>query len=271
MQVQLKVVGGKQSGQLISINRPKFMIGRADDCQLKSRNELISRYHCVLLTEEGYVGVRDLGSRNGVFVNGEKIDQETELRNGDRLTIGPLEFEVVVSVAMSAGKKPKVESIADVVARTVEQNSLSAAGKEEDHLSSWILEDDSADWKVVTEAQPTEKQREDMAFAWDVCRMVKSNAITVAKDNMLLGAGAGQMNRVGSVEIAIATAGDRINGAVLASDAFFPFPDSVERIHTAGIQAIIQPGGSIRDQEVIDACNKYGIAMIFTGKRHFRH
>ena len=149
MQVQLKVVGGKQSGQLISINRPKFMIGRADDCQLKSRNELISRYHCVLLTEEGYVGVRDLGSRNGVFVNGEKIDQETELRNGDRLTIGPLEFEVVVSVAMSAGKKPKVESIADVVARTVEQNSLSAAGKEEDHLSSWILEDDSADASPV--------------------------------------------------------------------------------------------------------------------------
>ena len=100
MQVQLKVVGGKQSGQLISINRPKFMIGRADDCQLKSKNELISRYHCVLLVEEGYVGVRDLGSRNGVFVNGEKIDQETELRNGDRLTIGPLEFEVVISVAM---------------------------------------------------------------------------------------------------------------------------------------------------------------------------
>ena len=150
MQVQLKVVGGKQSGQLISINRPKFMIGRADDCQLKSKNELISRYHCVLLTEEGYVGVRDLGSRNGVFVNGEIIDQETELRNGDRLTIGPLEFEVVISVAMSAGKKPKVESIAEVVARTVEQNSLSTAAKEEDHLSSWILEDGSP------EASPSE-------------------------------------------------------------------------------------------------------------------
>lgn len=134
-----------------------------------------------------------------------------------------------------------------------------------------VIADDPADWKVVTTAQPTDKQREDMAFAWDVCRMVKSNAITVAKDNMLLGAGAGQMNRVGSVEIAISTAGDRINGAVLASDAFFPFPDSVERIHNAGIEAIIQPGGSIRDQEVIDACNKYGIAMIFTGKRHFRH
>ncbi len=134
-----------------------------------------------------------------------------------------------------------------------------------------VQADNSDDWKVVTTATPTSKQREDMAFAWDVCRMVKSNAITVAKDNMLLGAGAGQMNRVGSVEIAINTAGDRINGAVLASDAFFPFPDSVERIHKAGIEAIIQPGGSIRDQEVIDACNKYGISMIFTGKRHFRH
>ena len=134
-----------------------------------------------------------------------------------------------------------------------------------------VLEDPREDWKVVTSAQPTDKQLEDLAFAMKVCRVVKSNAITVAKDGMLLGAGAGQMNRVGSVEIAIKTAGDRIQGAVLASDAFFPFADSIESLHKAGIQAVIQPGGSIRDQEVIDACNKYGIAMVFTGRRHFRH
>ena len=152
MQVQLKVIGGKQDGQLISINRPKFMIGRADDCQLKSKNELISRYHCVLLTEEGYVGVRDLGSRNGVFVNGEKIDEETELRNADRLMIGPLEFEVVIAVAMSAGKRPKVETIAEVVARTVEQNSLSAAAKEGGDVSSWLLEGDEPE---ASPAEPT--------------------------------------------------------------------------------------------------------------------
>ncbi len=167
MQVQLKVVGGKQSGQLISINRPKFMIGRAEDCQLKSKNELISRYHCVILTEEGYAGVRDLGSRNGVFVNGAKIDEETELRNGDRLTIGPLEFEVLISVAMSTGKKPKVESIAEVVARTVEQNSLSAAAKEGNNVSSWLLGDEEADaspseptivMKASEDADPSEEE-----------------------------------------------------------------------------------------------------------------
>ena len=149
MQVQLKVVNGKQSGHLIPINRPKFMIGRAEDCQLKSKNELISRYHCVILTEEGYVGVRDLGSRNGVFVNGSKIEEETELRNGDKLTIGPLEFEAVISVAMSIGKKPKVESIADVVARTVEQNSLAAAGKGEDDVSNWLLSEDTSEASPV--------------------------------------------------------------------------------------------------------------------------
>ena len=149
MQVQLKVVGGKQSGQLISINRPKFLIGRADDCQLKSKNELISRYHCVILIEEGYVGVRDLGSRNGVFVNDERVDQETELHNGDLLAVGPLKFEVVISVALSAGKRSKVESIADVVARTVEQNSLSAAAKEDDDVSSWIMEEENADASPV--------------------------------------------------------------------------------------------------------------------------
>ena len=150
MQVQLKVVNGKQSGHLITINRPKFMIGRAEDCQLKSRNELISRYHCVILTEEGYVGVRDLGSRNGVFVNGSKIEEETELRNGDRLTIGPLEFEMLITVAMSTGKKPKVESIAEVVARTVEQSSLTAAANGGDDVSNWLLSEDA------TEASPAE-------------------------------------------------------------------------------------------------------------------
>ena len=149
MQVQLKVVNGKQSGQLITINRPKFMIGRAEDCQLKSRNELISRYHCVILTEEGYVGVRDLGSRNGVFVNGSRIEEETELHNGDTLTIGPLEFETLISVAMSTGKKPKVESIAEVVARTVEQSSLAAAAKGGDDVSNWLLSEEAAEASPV--------------------------------------------------------------------------------------------------------------------------
>jgi phosphoribosylaminoimidazolecarboxamide formyltransferase/IMP cyclohydrolase len=100
---------------------------------------------------------------------------------------------------------------------------------------------------------------------------VKSNAIVLAKDTALIGVGAGQMSRVDSVEIAIDKAGDRVAGSVLASDAFFPFPDSIERAASAGIVAIIQPGGSKRDDEVIAACNRHRIPMIFTGRRHFKH
>lgn len=134
-----------------------------------------------------------------------------------------------------------------------------------------IHDDPETEWKVVTKAQPKECQMDDLRFAWDLCRFVKSNAIVLCKDRMLLGAGAGQMSRVDSVKISIEKAGDRIEGAVLASDAFFPFADSIELCHENGITALIQPGGSKRDQEVIDACDKYGIAMIFTGYRHFRH
>jgi phosphoribosylaminoimidazolecarboxamide formyltransferase/IMP cyclohydrolase len=133
------------------------------------------------------------------------------------------------------------------------------------------LPDDETAWKVVTEKQPTEVQRSDLRFAWTVCRFVKSNAIVVTKDCMLVGAGAGQMSRVDSVEIALKKAGDRRRGAVLASDAFFPFDDSIHRAAEAGVAAIIQPGGSRRDDEVIAACNQHGIPMIFTGQRHFRH
>jgi phosphoribosylaminoimidazolecarboxamide formyltransferase/IMP cyclohydrolase len=134
-----------------------------------------------------------------------------------------------------------------------------------------VIADPEGDWTVVTETQPADSQLADLRFAWDIVRYVKSNAIAVCKDRMLLGAGAGQMSRVDSVEIAINKAGDRVKGAVLSSDAFFPFPDSIERCAQAGITAVIQPGGSKRDQEVIEACNKLGIPMIFTGRRHFKH
>jgi phosphoribosylaminoimidazolecarboxamide formyltransferase/IMP cyclohydrolase len=133
------------------------------------------------------------------------------------------------------------------------------------------LPDDETGWKIVTEKQPSEAQTSDLRFAWTVCRFVKSNAIVAVKDRMLVGVGAGQMSRVDSVEIALKKAGDRSRGAVLASDAFFPFDDSIHRAAEAGVAAIIQPGGSRRDDEVIAACNQHGIPMIFTGQRHFRH
>jgi phosphoribosylaminoimidazolecarboxamide formyltransferase/IMP cyclohydrolase len=124
---------------------------------------------------------------------------------------------------------------------------------------------------IVTNRKPSEEEIENMLFAYKVVKHVKSNAIVLAKNLATVGIGAGQMSRIDSVKIAIAKAGQRSEGSVLASDAFFPFPDSIEEAAQAGVSAIIQPGGSIRDQESIDACNRLGIAMVFTGIRHFRH
>jgi phosphoribosylaminoimidazolecarboxamide formyltransferase/IMP cyclohydrolase len=128
-----------------------------------------------------------------------------------------------------------------------------------------------SNWKVVTQRTPTDAELADLKFAWAVCRYVKSNAIVFAKDGMLLGAGAGQMSRLDSSMIAAYKAGERAVGGVVASDAFFPFRDGIDAAAKAGIRAAIQPGGSKNDPEVIAACDEHGIAMIFTGMRHFRH
>ncbi len=125
--------------------------------------------------------------------------------------------------------------------------------------------------KVMTDKKPSDQQLEDLIFAMKVVKHTKSNAIVVVKDKRTIGVGPGQTNRVTSTKIALEYAKERAQGGVLASDAYFPFPDSVEAAAQAGISAIIQPGGSIRDQLSIDTCNKYGIAMIATGMRHFKH
>ncbi|HEV3473126.1 MAG TPA: bifunctional phosphoribosylaminoimidazolecarboxamide formyltransferase/IMP cyclohydrolase, partial [Actinomycetota bacterium] len=127
------------------------------------------------------------------------------------------------------------------------------------------------DPRVVTKAQPTEEQMRDLRFAWIVAKHVKSNAIVLAKDQIAFGVGAGQMNRLESSEIAARRAGHRAKGAVCASDAFFPFRDGLDAVVEAGASAVIQPGGSVRDDEVIAAADEHGIPMVFTGKRHFRH
>ena len=134
-----------------------------------------------------------------------------------------------------------------------------------------VIEEKTIDWQVVTDRQPSEQEATALEFAWKAIKYVKSNGILIANDHMTLGVGPGQTNRVASVRIAIDQAKNRLDGAVLASDAFFPFADNIEEIAAAGIKAIIQPGGSVRDQESIDAANKYGITMVFTGIRHFRH
>ncbi|MFQ6027237.1 MAG: bifunctional phosphoribosylaminoimidazolecarboxamide formyltransferase/IMP cyclohydrolase, partial [Dehalococcoidia bacterium] len=131
--------------------------------------------------------------------------------------------------------------------------------------------EDSAGWKTVTNRVPTTAELADLAFAWKAVKHIKSNAIVFAKDRTLMGMGAGQPNRVVSVHLSQRIGGNKSQGSVLASDAFFPFPDNIDLAAEAGITVIVQPGGSIRDEEVIEAANKYDMAMVFTDVRHFRH
>ncbi|MBD3379879.1 MAG: bifunctional phosphoribosylaminoimidazolecarboxamide formyltransferase/IMP cyclohydrolase [Candidatus Omnitrophica bacterium] len=130
---------------------------------------------------------------------------------------------------------------------------------------------DASGLKVVTREKPSEETMKSLLFGWKLVKYVKSNAIVLSKGTKTVGIGAGQMSRVDSVIIAIRKAGERASGSVMASDAFFPMPDSIEEAHKAGVSAIIQPGGSIKDKDVIAACDMLGIPMVFTGTRHFRH
>jgi len=130
------------------------------------------------------------------------------------------------------------------------------------------------DMSVVSQRQPSEQQWQDLLFAWQLVRFVKSNAVVYAKNNQSLGIGAGQMSRIDSAQIAVTKAAEAkfsLSGCAMASEAFFPFRDSIDQAHAAGVSTVIQPGGSMRDQEVIDAANEHNIVMVFTGRRHFRH
>ncbi len=130
---------------------------------------------------------------------------------------------------------------------------------------------DTASWRVVTSHQPSDAQWADLAFAWRVCAVVSSNAIVLAQDRQAVGIGAGQQNRVDAVRIAARRADGRAAGGVAASDAFFPFRDNLDELAAAGVGAVVEPGGSVRDDEVIAAAEEHGIALVFTGERHFRH
>jgi phosphoribosylaminoimidazolecarboxamide formyltransferase/IMP cyclohydrolase len=125
--------------------------------------------------------------------------------------------------------------------------------------------------RTVTKAFPSDSEMKTMLFGWKVLKHVKSNAILLAKDNETIGIGAGQASRVDAVNIALKKSGKRLDNSILCSDAFFPFRDSIDKIANTGIRAVIQPGGSIRDQEVITACDEHDIIMVFTGRRCFKH
>jgi phosphoribosylaminoimidazolecarboxamide formyltransferase/IMP cyclohydrolase len=130
---------------------------------------------------------------------------------------------------------------------------------------------DGEDWEVVSSRAPSEEERAELVFAWKVAMHTKSNAIVVVRDRAAVGVGAGDQSRVGAAERALARAGDRARGAVAASDAFFPFRDGLDALAAAGVTAVIEPGGSRNDNELIEAANEHGIALLFSGRRHFRH
>ncbi|MEO1002270.1 MAG: bifunctional phosphoribosylaminoimidazolecarboxamide formyltransferase/IMP cyclohydrolase [Cyanobacteria bacterium J06638_7] len=188
-------------------------------------------------------------------------------------------LECVVAPGFDAGAREQLaakanlrllELDAEAVARAPRRQLRSVLGGVlEQHLDDALVDESS--WQVVSERQPAIEELDDLRFAWKLVRHVRSNAIVVARQGCSLGIGAGQMNRVGSARLALEAAGDGARGAVLASDGFFPFDDTVRLAARHGIQAVIQPGGSVRDADSITACNELGLVMVVTGRRHFLH
>jgi phosphoribosylaminoimidazolecarboxamide formyltransferase/IMP cyclohydrolase len=184
-------------------------------------------------------------------------------------------LEVIAAPAFDEAAKVKFASKKNL--RLVEVNDIRQKWVLKNVSGGILLQDADArplmehDLKVVSKRQPTPEEKRALLFAWKVCKHVKSNAIVYARDGQTVGVGAGQMSRVDSCKIGAMKAALLLKGTVAASDAFFPFPDGVEEIARAGATAVIQPGGSVRDPEVIEAADRLGLAMIFTGVRHFRH
>ena len=186
-------------------------------------------------------------------------------------------------VYFSSGKKDKKQQPEGKVVQTKKVDSTAVASvstytnNNKNELATTLIQERDVlspmteEYKQITEKAATDAELEDMKFAQTIVKNVKSNAIVVVKDKMLLGVGAGQMNRVTSARIALDWAGEKAKGAVIGSDAFFPMDDTVRLAAERGITAIAQPGGSVRDEDSINACNELGVAMYFTGNRHFYH
>lgn len=213
-----------------------------------------------------------LSSFGGVIGLNRKVDKETvnQILKSDfkECVIAPIYSKEALK--LFSGKKNlrviEVDFVQKINMKDIRATSFGYLVQDRDKL---ILEKNS--FKVVTKRKISDRERKDFLFAWKVVKHVKSNAIVVVKNLSILGIGGGQPSRVGAVNIALARAGKDINGAVLASDAFFPKEDAIKSAYKRGVKVIIQPGGSIKDKDIIDFCDKVGISMVFTGIRHFRH
>ncbi|WP_092593835.1 bifunctional phosphoribosylaminoimidazolecarboxamide formyltransferase/IMP cyclohydrolase [Pseudidiomarina indica] len=246
------------------------IVKHANPCGVAIAADALSAYERAFTTDP-------TSAFGGIIAFNRELDEATATAIIERQFV-----EVIIAPTVSAAAR-------DVVATKPNVRLLECGQWPAERSPSWdykrvnggLLVQDSdlgeitaADLQVVTKKQPTEAQLKDLLFCWKVAKFVKSNAIVYARDGMTIGVGAGQMSRVYSAKIAGIKAADEnlsVPGSVMASDAFFPFRDGIDAAAAAGISAIIQPGGSIRDDEVIAAADEHGIAMVFTGMRHFRH
>jgi len=208
----------------------------------------------------------------GIVAANRPIDGDTAQRITDVFT------EVVIAPGYDDDALELLRSKANLRILEVDRVAAPAAARTLRSIDGMMLVQDGdvgeepfADWQVVTRAQPDDAMLAELRFAWMAAKHVKSNAIVLTNDRAVVGVGAGQMSRVDSVRIAVEKSGGRHQGAVLASDAFFPFRDGPDAAIAAGVTAIVQPGGSKRDDEVIAAADEGGIVMVTTGRRHFRH
>ncbi len=209
----------------------------------------------------------------GIVAANREIDRETATLMADiflEVIVAP-SFSKEALEILSAKKNIRLLQVADITkkdAKAIKARTVLGGLLIQDQDTKLLSEDKM---QVVTRRQPTQAEMQDLLFAWKVAKHAKSNGIAIAKEKCTTGVGPGQVSRIWALENAIRQGGTRIKGSVMASDAFFPFADCVEAAHKAGITAIMQPGGSVRDQESIDTADKYGIAMVFTGMRHFKH
>lgn len=275
----------KLSGKAISYNNlvdidaavqlmREFQLGKPAFAILKHTNACgVARRHTVLEAWQAALACDTTSAFGGVFITNAKIDLATAQ------DINKLFYEVLIAPdfdpdALELLKKKEQRILLKVKTFEVSKRAFRS-------LLNGVVEQDAdlkteteADLKTVTERPPTPKEVGELLFAAKCCKHLKSNAIALIKERQLIGMGCGQPSRVDALKQAIAKAksfGFDLNGAVMASDAFFPFPDCVEIAHEAGITAVIQPGGSVKDHDSIDACNRYGMAMVMTGFRHFKH
>ena len=249
-------------GDLTDLGDAAVIVKHANPCGAATGESLADAYRKALASDPK-------SAFGGIVALGGEVDGELAAEISNVFT------EILVAPGFTEEAKEILSSKPNM--RVLVAGLLSRPRLSAKQVTSGILLQDTdtvendAGYKVVTEARPSEQQRKDLLFVWRVARVVKSNAIVLARDGATIGVGAGQMSRVDSSEIAVKKAGERAHGSVAASDAFFPFADGVEALAEAGISAVIQPGGSVRDDEVIQAANRHGLAMVFTSRRHFLH